>query len=101
VVGHATGIVDEAEILVLKAQATLLKQLAETLSGLPIVGDLLLPGLEKTLEGIEATVDAQVKKIEALLLGKGTTKSPVVTVKPTGPLPPSTIKIAGKTTAHP
>ena len=84
-VGHVTGVVDEAEILVLKTQTTLLKTLSETLNGLnlPLVGDILLPTLEKTLEGIEATVDATVKKIEAAILGSQSTARPSVT--PTTP----------------
>ena len=101
VVGSAAGVVNEAEILVLKTQATLLKTLTENLKGLPIVGDLLLPGLEKTLEGIEATVDATVKKIEASITGSATTAAPVVklTNGVTIKLIPSTVKLA--TTARP
>ena len=78
VAGHLS-IVDDAEVAVLKVQAVLLKTLTDTLGGLPIVGDLLLPSLQKTLEGIENTVDATVKRIEAIIVGQGTTAAPVVT----------------------
>ena len=81
---------DENEVTVLRAQAQVLRTLSETLS-LPINADLLLPGLEVTLNGVETTVSAQVKKIQVygshLLFDSTTpgdhTEGPTVTDGPT------------------